>query len=273
MSITLALVRDTFREAFARWIFWGMFALSTLMVLFFLFLLKIDVAEGARATISLFGRSGPSQDVERMMLNVYGGVATFLYTWGMALAVFASSGLISRVLEPGRIELILSKPVPRYHIMLGRFLGNVLVVAGNIVYLVAGVWLIIGSKTGFWDARFLVTILTAVFTFAVLLSVVLLLGVVIDSAALATMVTVGLMIVSPILAQTSLAMRLLSSETARQIWRTLYYVLPKVYDVGRMTLDVVRGNPAGDWMPLWSSALFALAVLGGALTIFSRRDF
>jgi ABC-type transport system involved in multi-copper enzyme maturation permease subunit len=273
MRVTAALVLDTFREAFARWIFWGLFALSTLMILFFLFLMRIDVAEGARVTVSVFGRNSPEQDPSRLIRGVYGAVATFLYTWGMALAVFASAGLIPRVLEPGRIELILSKPVPRYHVLLGRFLGNMLVVAGNIAYLVIGVWLIFGAKTGMWNGRFLFAIATAIFTFAVLLTVVLLVGVLVESTALATMVTIGLMIASAILAQTSIAIRLLSSETSRNVWRGLYYVLPKVYDVGALTLNLVRGDGMGGWMPLWSSALFGIAMLAAALAVFSKRDF
>ena len=129
---------DTFREAFARLIFWGFYGLSTAMILFFLFILKIDLVEGASATISLFGQSGGrAQDVVVIVRAVQGGIAAFLYTWGMALAVFASGGLIPTVLEPGRIELLLSKPVARHHILLGRYLGSVLVVALNIAYLVA----------------------------------------------------------------------------------------------------------------------------------------
>jgi Cu-processing system permease protein len=274
VRVTLALVIDTFREALARWIFIGLFALSTLMILFFLFLLRIDIVEGGMAAISVFGQTGRTQDAARLVQNVYGGIATFLYTWGMALAVFASAGLIPRVLEPGRIELILSKPVSRAHILLGRFLGNVLVVAGNIAYLVLGVWIIFGNKTGIWHPRFLAAIATTVFTFTVLLTVVVILGVLVESTALSTMVTMGLMILSPILAQTSLADRLLSSETSRNIWRGLYYVFPKVYDIGSLTLNTVRGGGSGvEWMPLWSSALFGAVMLAGALAIFSRRDF
>ena len=70
----------------------------------------------------------PLADLERMVRSVYGAIATFLYTFGMVLAVFASAGLIPSVLEPGRIELLLSKPVSRTHILLGRYAGNVLVV-------------------------------------------------------------------------------------------------------------------------------------------------
>jgi len=271
---TAALIRDTFREAFARKIFWGLFGLSTVMILFFLFLLKIDLVEGAVATVSLFGRTANrATDVDRLVRGVYGGIATFLYSWGMFLAVFASAGLIPSVLEPGRIELLLSKPVSRTHILLGRYIGNVLVISCNVIFLVLGVWTILGVKTGIWSATFLVSIATSIFIFAVLLSVVVLIGVLFDSAALATMVTVGLMIMSPILAQTGTMLRLLSSEWSRQIWRTLYYALPKVYDLGKMTLDAIQNQTFEGYMPIWTSALFGVVMLSAALAIFARRDF
>ncbi len=274
LTASAALIRDTFREAFARKIFWGLFGLSTLMILFFLFLLKIDIVEGGLAAVSLFGRTASrTTDVDRMVRGVYGGIATFLYTWGMFLAVFASAGLIPSVLEPGRIELLLSKPVSRTHVLLGRYVGNILVVSCNIIYLVLGVWTILGVKTGIWSPSFLVAIATTVFVFAVLLSVVVLIGVLFESAALATMITVGLMIMSPILAQTSTMLRLLSSEWSRQIWRTLYYSLPKVYDLGKMTLDAIQSQTFSGFMPIWTSALFGAVVLAAALVIFARRDF
>src|ERR1700722_11040158 len=223
--VTIALIRDTFREALARKIFWVLFGLSTLLIVFFLFLLRIDIVAGASATVSLFGRdTGSNPNVERLVRGVYGGIATFLYTWGMFLAVFASAGLVPSVLEPGRLELLLSKPLSRSHILLGRFAGNVLVVLLNTTYLVLGVWIILGVKTGIWSPVFLISIATTTFIFAVLLSVVVLIGVLFDSASLSTMVAVALMIISPILAQTNVMMRLLSSEWSRSLWRGLYYV-------------------------------------------------
>ncbi|MEO7142104.1 MAG: ABC transporter permease subunit [Bryobacteraceae bacterium] len=273
--VTVALIRDTFREAFARKIFWALFALSTALIAFFIFLMRIDVVEGASATVSLFGRTNPrSTDVRRLVDGAYGGIATFLYTWGMLLAVFASAGLIPSVLEPGRIELLLSKPLSRTHILLGRYIGNLLVVALNIVYLVAAVWVIFGIKTGVWGRQFLIAIPTTIFIFAVLLSVVALVGVMFASPAVTTMITVGLMVISPILAQTHTMMRLLSSETARDIWLGFYYALPKVYDLGRLTMDMVTDRTAPDaWMPIWTSAVFGAVVLAAALAVFSRRDF
>ena len=275
MTATVALIRDTFREALARKIFWGLFGLSTVMILFFLFLLKIDIVEGALATVSIFGRtSGRANNLEKLVLGVYGGIAAYLYVWGMVIAVFASAGLIPSVLEPGRIELLLSKPVSRTHILIGRYIGNVLVISCNIVYLVLGVWLIFGFKTGIWDGRFLIAIFTTIFSFAVLLAVVVLVGVLFESAALATMITVAIMIMSAVLAQTSTMMKLLSSEFSRSIWRLLYWVFPKIYDLGHMTLSAIsdHSNPLG-FMPIWTSLFFGVVVFGAALLIFARRDF
>jgi ABC-2 type transport system permease protein len=272
--VTLALIRDTFREALARKIFWVLFGLSTLLILFFLFILRIDIVAGATATISMFGNQARgTQNAERLVRGVYGGVATFLYTWGMFLAVFASAGLTPSVLEPGRIELLLSKPISRTHILLGRFAGNVLVVTLNSAYLVLGVWIILGVKTGIWSAAFLIAIATTAFIFAVLLAVVVLIGVWLESSAAAIMITVALMILSPILAQTSLMMRLLSSEWSRGLWKGLYYVFPKVWELGRMTLDSIQSGTFSGWMPIWTSALFGAVMLGGALAVFARRDF
>ena len=68
-------------------------------------------------------------------------------------------------------------------------------------------------------------------------------------------------------------MRLLSSEWSRNVWRGLYYTFPKVYELGKMTLDAIQSGTFAGFMPIWSSALFGAAALGAALWIFQRRDF
>ncbi len=271
--VTAALVRDTFREAFARKIFWAFFGCSTALILFFIFIMKIDVVQGAIATISLFGNTSRGQDVQLLVRQVHAAIAAFLFTAGMFLAVFASAGLIPAVFEPGRIELLLSKPVERFHILLGRYVGNLLVIASNVFYLVFAVWLIFGAKTGVWTPGFLWSSVLIVFIFSVLLTVVLLVGVLWESAVVSTMVTFGIMMMSPILAQQRILERLLTSEWSRNIMRFLYWVLPKVFDVGRIARELVLGNPITSWMPIWSSALFGVAILSTGLYVFARRNY
>jgi ABC-2 type transport system permease protein len=114
---------------------------------------------------------------------------------------------------------------------------------------------------------------TTVFMFAVLLSAMVLVAVLSESGALALMVVFGLMIMSVILAQRTLAERLLSSEWSRNVWRGLYWVIPKVFDVGRMNMDFVQGRAVGALDPIWSSAAFAAVMLATSIYCFAKRNF
>ncbi len=272
-TASLALVLDTFREAFARKIFWAFFVCSTALILFFIFIMRIDIVEGALATASFFGRTGPSLSVEKMVANVHAGIANFLYSFGMCLAVFASAGLISAVFEPGRIELLLSKPVTRYHILLGRYVGNVLVVACNLFYLLFAIWIIFGIKTEVWHTCFLIAGLSTLFVFCVLLTVSLLTAVLWESAAVSIIATFGVMVISLIVAAKPTWERLLSSEWTRDVVRGLYYALPRIYDIGRINHDLITNQPVTDWASVWSTAAFGAVMLAASLFFFSRRDF
>jgi len=273
MSATIALIRDTFREAFARRIFWGFFGCCTALLLFLVFIMRIDVVAGALATVTIFGRTLPGTDVQNLVQQTQSVIAMVLYFAGMALSVFASAGLVSAVFEPGRIELLLSKPISRTHLLLGRYAGNVLVVTANILWLVAGSWVIFGVKTGVWGGGFLLSSLCTIFIFSVLLAVLVLVGVLWDSAAVGIMIAFAIMIVTPILAQKDTIERLLSSEWSRNVVRVLYYVLPKTSDVSVIIRRLILNQPVESWMPIWSTALFGVVVLAAGLWRFQRRSF
>jgi ABC-type transport system involved in multi-copper enzyme maturation permease subunit len=269
-----ALIADTFQEAMARWLFWGLFALSTLLVLIFLFVLRIDLVQGA---ISVTGVSGSTREVYNLQHFVtvsYSWVSTTLYIWGTFVAVFASSGLIPSVLEPGRIALLLSKPISRPTLLLGRYVGNLLVVTLNHLYLIGSIWIILGIKTGIWDMRFLLAIPVSLFAFSVLLCVVVLIGVMYESAALSTMVAIALMLISTILAQRSFVVRLLDSEWSRQLWQALYWIVPKIFDLGNALRQIILFEKDADLLtPVLTSAAFGILVMLRALYVFQKKDF
>jgi ABC-type transport system involved in multi-copper enzyme maturation permease subunit len=272
-AVWRALIADTFQEARARWLFWGLFALSSLLVGLFLFVLRIDIVAGA---VSLMGvqRTTRTLDVERFVNNSYAWVSVVLYIWGTFLALFASAGLIPSVLEPGRISLLLSKPVTRTTLLIGRFAGNLLVVAANHLYLILSIWLIIGFKTKIWEPRFLLALPISLFVFAVLLCVVVLVGVISESAALSVMVSVALMLISTILAQRQIVVRLLDSEWSRDLWRAFYWIIPKVFDLGVSMRQMILFDKQADWFtPIWTSTLFGTGVLLIAVQVFRKRDF
>ena len=274
MNVLRALIVDTFGEARARSLFWGLFGLSSLLVALFLFALNIDLAQGAITFMDVQSTTRPIADIHKFVNVSYSWVSIALYIWGTLLAIFASSGLMPSILEPGRIALLLSKPVTRPMLLLGRYVGNLAVVTLNHIYLIGGIWLILGLKTHIWEPRFLLAIPIAVFMFAVLLAAVVLVGVWSESAALSVMVAVALMLVSTILAQRDNVVRLLGSEWSRQLWLMFYWILPKVYDLGTAMKQIILFDRQVDWWtPVWTSALFGVVMLAASVELFRRRDF
>ena len=269
----LALVKDTFREAFARKIFWGFAGCCTALLAFLVFIMRIDVVAGALATITIFGRAMPTTDVQGLVQQTQSVIAMSMYFFGMALSVFASAGLVAAVFEPGRIELLLSKPVSRTQILLGRYIGNLAVVAANILYLTFGSWIIFGIKTGLWGGGYLLSSLFTIFVFGVLLALIVLIGVLWESAAVAIMATFGIMIVTPILAQRATIERLLSADWSRDLVTVFYYILPKTSDISVIIRHLILNEPVDSWMPVWSTALFGAAVLAAGILHFRRRSF
>lgn len=273
-SVFAALISDTFQEARARWLFWGLFGLSSLLIGIFLFVLRIDVVQGAVSFMGIESTERPIYNVHKFVNVSYSWVSIVLYIWGTFLAVFASSGLIPSVLEAGRISLLLSKPITRTALLMGRFAGNLAVVGLNHVYLICSIWIIIGIKTSIWEPRFLLAIPISLFIFSVLLCAVVFIGVISESAALSVMVAVALMLISTILAQRQFVVKLLDSQWSRDLWLAFYWIVPKVYDLGVAMKDIILYDRNADWFaPAWTSALFGITVLSGAVYIFKRRDF
>ena len=272
----LALILDTVREAMARKVFWAFFFASTAILLFFTFIMHVDVVNGMVASLSIFqarGHNNGELSAEKLVQVAQVGLSVFLYTVGMGLAIFASAGLISAVFEPGRVELVLSKPVGRTQVLLGRYLGNLLIVAVNLTYLTVGVWIIFGFKVGVWRPHLLIASVLTLFMFSVMLAFILLISVLWESAAVSIIATFALIVICLVLGQKDNLEKLLSSELSRDVVAGLYYLLPKVPDAGTMMTRVITGQHIESWMPLWSTALFGIVALGSGLWIFSKRNF
>jgi ABC-type transport system involved in multi-copper enzyme maturation permease subunit len=273
-KVAIALILDTFQEARARWLFWGLFGLSSLLIAIFLFVLRIDLVQGAVSLMGIEATAHPVYNIQKFVNTSYAWVSIVLYIWGTFLAIFASAGLIPSVLEAGRISLLLSKPLTRTMLLMGRYFGNVFIVLVNHVYLICSIWIVIGIKTNIWDTRFLLAIPISVFIFAVFLCVVVLIGVVFESAALSVMVPAALMLISAILAQRQIVIRLLDSDWSRQLWLAFYWIIPKFFDLGLAMKQIVQYDREANWItPVWTSAMFGLAVLSGAIYVFQKRDF
>ena len=270
----LALLQLTFRESFAKKTFMGFLGISTFICLLFLFALNLDIVDGAQSYISIFGQEADQLvDLQKVLMGVEGGVAVLLFTAGIFLSLFATSNLIPSLLSPGSIDLLISKPVSRTQILLGRYLGSISIVAFNIFYLVIFSWLIISIKTTIWNFGFLLAGFMILLTFAVLFSLMTLMGIITRSGPFSLMITYLILFTSPFLLQRDAIYALLSAKIYGYILDGLYYFLPRTAELGMITQQFVRGLPVSAWSAVLTSIAFAIVMLVSSSLIFSRKNF
>ena len=197
-----------------------------------------------------------------------------LFGFGLFLSIFSASSFIPHMLEKGSIDLLLSKPVSRAQIIIGKFLGGFLVVLINIAFLVGGIWILIGLKLGIWNAEILLTILTISFTFAVLYSLIIFIGIISQSSILAMMITYLIFIVlSPLLQARDQLSILFKSKFVESFMDILYYITPKTTELGGITNNLAVGGGIDDYQPILSSLVFMILILALSIITFSKKDY
>lgn len=271
-----AIIRDTFREALARKTIIGFFAVST----FFLIIAFVTalVTDAANLMPSSGVKIGPPDSARALTINdvaiaMQAALTSMLHLAALFLSIFATAGILPSMLEKGSIDLLLSKPVSRIEILAGKFTGGLLIVAANVAYYIVGMFLIMSLDTGFWNWGFLAVILPVTFSFAVLWSAMLPLGLASRSSALTIILMYAfLYFIAPLLySREQFLFMFLTNENLQGLITGLYYILPKPGAMTDVAVALVAGNPV-DWMPVWSSALFAAAMLALAAWMFRRRD-
>jgi len=272
----------TFRELWAKKIVLGLFVISSLVLLVVTFALNLDVVEGSLEGIRLFGQNAaPSGEgaeaqtqmtLNRIVVTVESVVAGAAYWIGILLSLFASAGLFSDVQAPGRVELLLSKPVSRTQVIVGHVIGVWAAIALLTIYLMGGTWLVMSIKSGVWNPRFLLSIGIVIGMFGVMYAAVMLMGVWTESTALALIVAYGLIFISMVLAGAGEIASVLG-PVGRPVFWGLYHALPNFTEVTTIVTSLSKDQAVSSWYPLISSLLFGGVVYGTTGVLFARRDF
>lgn len=95
---------------------------------------------------------------------------------GVATGVFLTADAVPSALEPGAAEVLLSRPIARPTIVLGRFLGALLFGALHAVWLIGLAVVVGGLKLGLWAPALLLAAGPLLLKLALLLSIATLVG-------------------------------------------------------------------------------------------------
>ncbi len=89
---------------------------------------------------------------------------------GLLLALIWTAGFLPSFLDPSAASVLLAKPVPRWSLLAGKFLGVLVFVAVLNMIFVGGTWLALGARTGVWDPTYFVCVPMLLLHFAVFYS-------------------------------------------------------------------------------------------------------
>ena len=263
----------TLREALARKVFLFFLGISVLVIIGMAIIFSIvntaALIEGINPTGNELVLTEIITVLELMIINPLSGLC-------LLLAIFSSSSFVPLMLEKGNIDLLLSKPVSRNQLLLGKYFGGMLVVLINIAFLILGVWLVISLKFSYWDFSFLSVILVVTFTFAVLYSIIVLFGVITQSSVFGMMTAYFIfLILSPILLIGKEKWQILiESDFIKTVIEALYYIIPKTSELmGIIMINLTSGKGITDYQPVLSSLLFLILALIYGLFLFNKKDF
>ena len=279
-----ALIGYTVREARYKWTIMALFALTTLFLLGLATIVSVDVVEGTIASARLFGTipleiGNTTIAVEDAVGFIQTAIVFLLTTFGLGLALFVTGNIIPLTLQTGWIDLLVSQPISRPALILGRAFGALAVVAATLFYLFGGSWAILTWKTGFGNPWFLVAGMVILFTFLCCYSAMVLVGVLTRNSPVCIIAGLAVAGLGAVLRGLHAYPNWTTAfdagwkrTLASTISETLYWFLPKSYDLAQNAVNITTGAPFA-WMPFLTSLPFTIVCLALACWWFSREDY
>lgn len=231
----------------------------------------------------LLGQLTAGQDVK--IIKDLGLAATSFF--GLFIAVFIGIGLVSKEVERRSIYSLLSKPINRYQLVLGKYAGLTLTLAVNVAIMALALYVVLlymswgvsAQVQRAWDAPALdPALLKAVGL--ILLELMLVTAIALffstfSTPMLSAAFTFGLFVVGHFSADLRNFDQVVESPAAIRLARGLYWVLPNLaqFDVKAQVVHAVP-VPGGYLLVTAAYALLYIAtLLSIAMYVFSRRDF
>ncbi len=188
------------------------------------------------------------------------------------VAALTAAAVIPRMFVSGRADYYLSKPISRASLLLKKT-AAVLIIYGALmlVSFILDFTAMSLSFSFFEPGVFYIALLGAVSLF-IWLAVTTLAGIATGSYSMSIIAAFFAWVAQKVLGFHNLAENLIQSKPVVYVIKVLYYIVPKTSEISEIGENLAAGNPV-DWMPIWSSLLFAFAALYVAVLIFRRKDY
>jgi ABC-type transport system involved in multi-copper enzyme maturation permease subunit len=189
------------------------------------------------------------------------------------LAAMATAGLIPAMVEKGRSEFYLARPISRTRLLLSRVLSIWLVygllnIACGLVAVVFSAFLLGSSDIGMiW--------LFGIYwlNFFIWFAAICLGGILFRSASGAIMMAFLIWLLREVPGLLRGINQLVDRRWLEWTADTISYLVPDSSGMGDIAVALTMGQSVTNWMPLWHSSLVAVVMLLLAVWVFKRRDY
>lgn len=285
----LLITRFTLLEAIRRRLFLAVIILSVLIVTAFTILLTIVVNDAL---------ANPNNGTDGHLVLLGGGVIItvlvmwMLYLLSSMLTIVFSANMISGEVEAGTFAVIVPKPLRRFEIVLGKWLGYALIVCIYTALMFLAFLGVIYWKTGYWPTGAPYALGTLELAMLALLGITTL-----GSSTVPTIVNGAIALMLFIGAPTANIVQFIvqfvnpsSLDTTQNIATVInliiptdalwhgasFYLLPSVADlvalrIGSFSTPFTSGQPMAPALLVWA-ALYCMALPALAALRFQHRD-
>ena len=207
---------------------------------------------------------------------------------GLFIAIFIGVGLIAKEMDRRSIYAVLVKPVRRHEFIIGKYLGLVGTLIANLGVMAVAYYVVLAymgwklhpatlavAPAPATDPRLLIAIGLIACELALVTAVALFLSTFSSSAFLSAGLTAATYIAGQFGADLKNFEQVVESPFAGRIARWLYYVLPNfaAFDVKMQAVHALPIEPGYVLYTVAYGLTYIALLLGGAVLIFSRRDF
>lgn len=262
------ILRDTLAELLDRKMLFVFVAVTAIAVIVVAATSSIDM----RIQIT-----GPSSSDNVSPLLAANSAIVKIFGFFMSLLVFlatmASASLIPNVLEKGRAEFYLTKPLSRGSFLIKKYVaiwlsyGGIVIACGAIVVITAAV------VHGFSNLAIVYLFGASLVNLAIWLSITVTIGVLSRSVPMAIMAAFLVWVAQTVLGGHEAIGNFVNSNVTKYVIDALYYIFPKPSALFDQATDLCLGRQPNDWIPLLSSIAFAVGMMIAAVVVIKRKEF
>lgn len=269
---------EVLREAVHRKWFLGITLGISVMLAIMWNVLQFEIVDGALAATELFGdlMGSDIQSADVALRPAFRAASYIIYYGVLIFGIAVCAPLATTLLAPGRIDYLLALPIARWELILGSYVGVLMLTITGTLYGAAGFMAVLGLKTGVWSTGILLSTVLASITFAAIYATMLTMAVFIRYTP--AIIIAGLLVMFGGMLASNIENIQAEIETQwlSQCVGVISQFVPRVVRVSHFAADIAGSMPVNEAMLMRSIGgmlFFGLAMLCLGLWHFERKDF